>query len=262
MRSSSSIGNESSTTPVGVFLGHFPPGLVEHPQHPPVLGEGRGREALQPGGAAGGGEVLEEHRSDPPGLVLVGDRERDLGDGRVVAPLPRPHRDQVVAEERRRCRRWTRSRPRRTGPPGRRSAATPARRTAAAGTGPRAGSGRRGAGRRRHGGAGAGGRCRRRRARRRTPIRPDTAVRSSRAPSHPVGPGARCQMPGPGDLRHCRRGRPRSVRSGENSTRGKSDEGRRATTQAPGPTRRFVAVGVGTAAGGARWRCAPVRASS
>ena len=81
------------------------PGLLEHGEHPLVLGQHVGDEPLDAALTGCGGQVLEQDRAETTPLVLVADREGDLGlqrrgalvdgDADDLAADGRHHRDPV-----------------------------------------------------------------------------------------------------------------------------------------------------------------------
>ena len=76
----------TSTTPLVELARRLEPGVREHGQHGPVLGEHLRDERLDPVLGGAGAELLEQPRADPLPLEFVGDRERDLGRVRVAQP--------------------------------------------------------------------------------------------------------------------------------------------------------------------------------
>ena len=71
--------------PVGPLRGHREAGVVEHPEHAPVLRQDRRREGVDALGRGGMCEVGEQHRRDPVSMPGVGHREGDLRAVRRVA---------------------------------------------------------------------------------------------------------------------------------------------------------------------------------
>ena len=66
----------------------------------PVLGKHLGGEARDAVRTSNDREVLEQHRRDTAALVLVVDRERDLGLATARPPVVARDADEVVAEQR------------------------------------------------------------------------------------------------------------------------------------------------------------------
>ena len=77
---------------VGELALRFEPGPLEDREHLAVLGKDLGREPRDAVGSSDDREVLEQDRRDAAALVLVVDRERDLGltpaRPAVVAAMP------------------------------------------------------------------------------------------------------------------------------------------------------------------------------
>ena len=72
-------------------------GGLEDAEHAPVVRQHLGDEALDPDLRRALGELLEQPRADAAALVLVGDRERRLGEARVAQPHVVRDRDDALA---------------------------------------------------------------------------------------------------------------------------------------------------------------------
>ena len=73
------------------------PGVTEHIEHGGVLGQGVRLEDLDATLPGGAGQFVEQQRTDPVVLVLVGDHERHLGLGLPGHAVEAAHGDQAVA---------------------------------------------------------------------------------------------------------------------------------------------------------------------
>ena len=101
--SASGVGcrpRRTSTTPSAKRVAVSKPGLGEHADHLPVVGQHRGGEAGEAHLPGPRRQVLEQHGGEAAAVVGVVDEEGHLGLGPVPPAVVAGHADQLVAAQR------------------------------------------------------------------------------------------------------------------------------------------------------------------